>query len=64
ARSLAGPRGLAVRQPPTAELGSAIMTSASSQLELLRRTAGPTLGSRARALAALQQSLQQAGEDA
>jgi predicted RNA-binding protein YlxR (DUF448 family) len=61
ARSLAGPRGLAVRQPPTAELWSAIVSGASARLDLLRRTG---TGARVRALAALQQSLQQAGEDA
>ena len=61
ARSLAGPRSLAVRQPPAAELWSAIVSGASARLDLLHRTG---TGARARALAALQQSLQQAGEDA
>jgi uncharacterized protein len=64
ARSLAGPCGLAVRQPPAAELWSAIVSSASARLDLLHRTGGTGVGPRAHALAALQQALQQAGEDA
>jgi uncharacterized protein len=63
-RSLAGPCGLAVRQPPAAELWSAIVSGASARLDLLQRSGGDVVGPRRRALAALQHALQQAGEDA